>query len=158
MSRDFSKTPLHAKYRPSVLGFIPPDDRLEFWDRMPTPSADLVRFLEQEFPARCRERGEDEMEHERYAGKVELVAALRERLEDDADADISRIGRMEVEIPNHPTPSTSSNNTNYNSKDDNDDVSLSSTSGTGEQTTAPARSRSRSPRSTPAGDGNRRST
>jgi hypothetical protein len=41
----------------------------------------LLAQLEEQYPARCRRTGEDELIHERYAGKVELIAEIRSRLE-----------------------------------------------------------------------------
>lgn len=88
--RDFNKEPLHFRYRPIRF----PDQKDSFIPDMPLPPEALIEFLEQEFPARCRLRGEDELEHERYAGKVELIAALRDRLEAGHEAEAPK--RMEV--------------------------------------------------------------
>jgi hypothetical protein len=41
----------------------------------------LLAQLEEQYPARCRKLGEDELSHERYAGKVELIAEIRSRLD-----------------------------------------------------------------------------
>ena len=48
---------------------------------LPTDTASLLRQLEEQYPARCRERTETELDHERYAGKVDLIAELTHRLE-----------------------------------------------------------------------------
>lgn len=48
---------------------------------IPTDTESLLAELEVQYPARCRKAGEDELEHERYAGKVDLIAELRARLD-----------------------------------------------------------------------------
>jgi hypothetical protein len=49
---------------------------------LPVLPAEVIEKLEQMFPPRCLERNETAEEHLRYAGKVELVAMLRNRLND----------------------------------------------------------------------------
>ena len=39
-----------------------------------------VEWLEDQFPPRCKAPGEDEGDHQRYAGKVELIAVMRARV------------------------------------------------------------------------------
>lgn len=41
----------------------------------------MLERLEEQYPPRCRKQGEDELVHERYAGKVELIQELRRRLD-----------------------------------------------------------------------------
>lgn len=48
---------------------------------IPTDSVSLLRELEDQYPARCRLPDETERDHERYAGKVDLIAELRARLD-----------------------------------------------------------------------------
>lgn len=48
---------------------------------IPTDSESLLRSLEEQYPPRCRLPNESELEHERYAGKVELITELRVRLD-----------------------------------------------------------------------------
>lgn len=48
---------------------------------LPTDTHTLLERLEEQYPPRCRKIGEDELVHERYAGKVELIQELRRRLE-----------------------------------------------------------------------------
>ncbi len=48
---------------------------------IPTDTETLLQRLEEQYPPRCRKIGEDELVHERYAGKVELIQELRARLE-----------------------------------------------------------------------------
>lgn len=48
---------------------------------LPTDTESLLALLEVQYPPRCRRPGESELEHERYAGKVDLVAELRARLD-----------------------------------------------------------------------------
>lgn len=47
---------------------------------LPVLPAEAVEKLEEMFPARCLQRHETAEEHLRYAGKVELVGMLRNRL------------------------------------------------------------------------------
>lgn len=47
-------------------------------------SETLLETLEAQYPARCRLPKETEREHERYAGKVELIAEIRGRLHPDS--------------------------------------------------------------------------
>lgn len=75
MSRDFSLEPLWHKHREDTN---PQTDRRS---PMPRPPDGLLEWLEAEYPARCRLRDETELEHERYAGAVELIAVIRQRLE-----------------------------------------------------------------------------
>jgi hypothetical protein len=44
----------------------------------------MLESLEEQYPARCRKPDESEREHERYAGKVELLAEIRTRLGEDS--------------------------------------------------------------------------
>jgi len=48
---------------------------------IPTDSESLVGELEEQYPARCRLPDETERDHERYAGKVDLINELRARLD-----------------------------------------------------------------------------
>lgn len=54
-------------------------------DGWPPIPKGMVEFLERTFPPRCRAPGEDHFTHERYAGRVDLIAELRQRLEREAD-------------------------------------------------------------------------
>ena len=47
-------------------------------------SATLLDELEAQYPVRCRLPDETEREHERYAGKVDLIAEIRARLDGDS--------------------------------------------------------------------------
>lgn len=47
---------------------------------LPTDTASLLDQLEEQYPARCRLPDETERDHERYAGKVDLIAELSARL------------------------------------------------------------------------------
>jgi len=48
---------------------------------IPTDSEHLVGELEEQYPARCRLPDETERDHERYAGKVDLITEMRARLD-----------------------------------------------------------------------------
>lgn len=48
-------------------------------------SPTLLKELEDEYPPRCKRIGESEENHQRYAGKVELVQALKQHLHIDDD-------------------------------------------------------------------------
>lgn len=48
---------------------------------IPTDSESLLDQLEEQYPARCRLSDEAERDHERYAGKVDLIKELRVRLD-----------------------------------------------------------------------------
>jgi len=48
---------------------------------LPTDTETLLQSLEDQYPPRCRLWNEPELEHERYAGKVDLIAELRARLD-----------------------------------------------------------------------------
>lgn len=48
---------------------------------IPTDSASLLSQLEEQYPPRCRMPDETERDHERYAGKVDLIKELNSRLE-----------------------------------------------------------------------------
>ena len=48
---------------------------------IPTDSESLLVQLEEQYPARCRLPEETERDHERYAGKVELIKEIRVRLD-----------------------------------------------------------------------------
>jgi len=48
---------------------------------LPTDSDSLLEQLEKQYPPRCRRPDETERDHERYAGKVELIMELRTRLD-----------------------------------------------------------------------------
>jgi len=48
---------------------------------LPTDTDTLLSQLEEQYPARCRLPDETERDHERYAGKVELIHELVTRLE-----------------------------------------------------------------------------
>jgi len=43
---------------------------------LPTDTASVLDQLEEQYPARCRLPGESERDHERYAGKVDLIKEL----------------------------------------------------------------------------------
>lgn len=72
MARDFSQNPLWHRYRVPDAEIRQPD--------MPHPPDGLLEWLEQQFPPRCRLPDETERDHERYAGKVELVGMIRQKL------------------------------------------------------------------------------
>lgn len=55
------------------------------WPQVPEP---LVDLLEEIWPARCRLPGEGVEAHERYAGKVELIAILRGHVVSGTGADL----------------------------------------------------------------------
>jgi len=48
---------------------------------IPTDSESLIGQLEEQYPARCRGLDEPERDHDRYAGKVDLIAEMRARLD-----------------------------------------------------------------------------
>ena len=48
---------------------------------IPTDTETLLDQLEEQYPARCRLPDETERDHERYAGKVDLIKELRTRLD-----------------------------------------------------------------------------
>lgn len=48
---------------------------------IPTDSATLLSQLEDQYPPRCRMPDETERDHERYAGKVDLIQEMVARLE-----------------------------------------------------------------------------
>lgn len=48
---------------------------------LPTDTATLLDQLEAQYPTRCRKQNESELDHERYAGKVDLIQELRARFE-----------------------------------------------------------------------------
>lgn len=48
---------------------------------LPILSRPHLEALESIFPPRCKDRAETEEDHQRYAGKVELVTYLRARFE-----------------------------------------------------------------------------
>jgi hypothetical protein len=48
---------------------------------IPTDSETLLGELEQQYPPRCRMPDETERDHERYAGKVDLINEIRTRLD-----------------------------------------------------------------------------
>jgi len=48
---------------------------------IPSDSESLIAQLEEQYPARCRLPDETERDHERYAGKVELIHEMRVRLD-----------------------------------------------------------------------------
>lgn len=50
--------------------------------------ATLLVELKKNYPPRCRLPSETERDHERYAGKVELIAELEERHRDQIAPDI----------------------------------------------------------------------
>lgn len=52
---------------------------------LPTDTETLLQRLEEQYPPRCRKVGEEELAHERYAGKVELIQELRRRLDHAAE-------------------------------------------------------------------------
>jgi hypothetical protein len=48
---------------------------------LPTDTETLLDDLETQYPNRVRKPNESELEHERYAGKVDLIMELRRRLD-----------------------------------------------------------------------------
>lgn len=48
---------------------------------IPTDTESLLKELEKQYPPRCRFPAETELAHERYAGKVDLIQELMQRLE-----------------------------------------------------------------------------
>ena len=48
---------------------------------LPTDTESLLADLEIQYPDRCRKQNESELDHERYAGKVDLINELRRRLD-----------------------------------------------------------------------------
>ena len=48
---------------------------------LPTDTESLLAELETQNPARCRLANETELQHERYAGRVDLIIELRRRLD-----------------------------------------------------------------------------
>jgi len=46
---------------------------------LPSSVIGLIEKLEQENPARVRQVNESELAHERFAGRVDLIAELRQR-------------------------------------------------------------------------------
>jgi hypothetical protein len=48
---------------------------------IPTDSESLLIQLEEQYPPRCRRPDESERDHERYAGKVDLITEIRSRLD-----------------------------------------------------------------------------
>ncbi len=48
---------------------------------LPTDTETMLEQVEEQYPARCRKADETERDHDRYAGKVELIAELRARLD-----------------------------------------------------------------------------
>jgi hypothetical protein len=46
---------------------------------IPQDTGTLLDQLEELYPPRCRRPDESEREHERYAGKVDLIAELKAR-------------------------------------------------------------------------------
>jgi hypothetical protein len=47
---------------------------------LPPDSVALIERLSEQYPPRCRRPDETERDHERYAGKVDLINELRLRL------------------------------------------------------------------------------
>ena len=58
----------------------------------PEVSRRLVEWLEQTYPPRCRNPLDTEREHERYAGKVELVQELRNMFDQYMDPHGAEVG------------------------------------------------------------------
>lgn len=58
----------------------------------PRIGADLVEYLEKNFPPKCITPGEDIRVHERYAGKVDLARNLIRLARKDDDFDIEYQG------------------------------------------------------------------
>lgn len=48
---------------------------------LPTDTENLLAELEAQYPNRVRRMNESELDHERYAGKVDLIVELRARLD-----------------------------------------------------------------------------
>lgn len=46
---------------------------------LPKDTGTLLEHLDALYPPRCRKPKESELEHERYAGKVDLIAELKAR-------------------------------------------------------------------------------
>lgn len=59
----------------------------DFAPELPVLTEEQVARLEDLYPDRVMKRGEDRGDHDRYAGKVELIADLRTRLEASGEAD-----------------------------------------------------------------------
>lgn len=59
----------------------------DFAHELPVLSKEQLERLEELHPSRVMKRGEDKSDHDRYAGKVELIADLRTRLEQSGDGD-----------------------------------------------------------------------
>ena len=59
----------------------------------PDVPSSLVRWLERHNPPRCRRVGETELEHERYAGRVDLISELRGMLDAEDTEDLGIISR-----------------------------------------------------------------
>lgn len=69
-------------------------------DDWPPVPQELVEYLEAAFPPRCMQAGEGLEDHLRYAGKVELVSALRAHtatvaspVEEDLDSVAERLAQ-----------------------------------------------------------------
>ena len=128
--KDFSKEPMWSKHRM----FAPLQAMKEAkMTPLPVPDPELVEALERLYPPRCRGEHETERQHERYAGMVDLVVILRERLWEAEEEAASKVTTQEIET---------------------DNVHVQSPEGSAADRTGIARS---SPRRPPGGPGNRRS-
>jgi hypothetical protein len=63
------------------------------WVHLPVLDLTAIAQLEKEYPASCLARGETVEEHLRYAGKVELIAQLRQRYEASDEDDLGSAER-----------------------------------------------------------------
>lgn len=54
----------------------------------PAIPADVMAWLLKTYPPKCRMRGESELSHERYAGKVELVADIKALYDEQLAPDV----------------------------------------------------------------------
>lgn len=48
---------------------------------LPTDTESMLSQLQEQYPPRCRQADENERDHDRYAGKVDLIAELTLRLD-----------------------------------------------------------------------------
>lgn len=62
---------------------------------VPVPTA-LIAYLEENWPVRCAKVGESELNHHRYAGRVDLIAHLRQLHDAQLPVDPSAEGTIET--------------------------------------------------------------
>lgn len=128
--KDFSKEPMWQRHREFLS--LGASQMAQAIITLPVPDPELVSALEQLYPPRCREENETERQHERYAGMVDLVVVLRERLREAEEEVASKVTTQEIET---------------------DNVHVQSAEGSGDRTRYPRSGTNRSP----SGPGNRRS-